>query len=596
MNKSLLIVICDFLVSAMLAMMTGMVPAHSGGTGVGLDENTTKLLLSELDSHRSELEKLRRHIKQAIESSGASPELEAELRQITRDLAANRIKREQLMTILNSTPQNTGKLSETELKRRLDEALLRRAELEIVIQDRDQTISHTRERLSDAREKLSEAKEQIRVSNRDIAANRRELSRTRDALAKTSEALVDMTRAQVESQRRLAAAETEISAGRQEIQRREQEIMHQKEQLRLSAARLGSVQGENRSMQSRLDFTSGQLRMRERDYAMLQDRRERVEGELMVEKLAAAEMRARSEELGRTLKATVAKLSEAQAKVEALIRDKAVADTKLATRAAAPPPMVQVASAPRRNDVISSYASAVVGFTCKVTEEKIFGKHTGLDTFYLPVVDFGGRKLIIGTVNKFAGDANTALSFKNVTDVLFTVHTVAARGDTRKQRVATPMLILAPENRTAAFDYPGKERKALPLLTEAALTKRGLDGLYLFKCRSFGRESALLDGRCSMPVNSFMFIRNGRNTNLNAEPGDFIISREGEFVGIAIATDTIDSGKVRGVRIQLFNDPAVWQNALILPVTRKTGSEYFDRFSAKMAEIRRNIPADSRKH
>jgi ATP-dependent protease Clp ATPase subunit len=61
-NKAILIVICDFLVSAMLTMMTGMVPAHSGGTGVGLDETTTKLLLAELDSHRTELEKLRRRL------------------------------------------------------------------------------------------------------------------------------------------------------------------------------------------------------------------------------------------------------------------------------------------------------------------------------------------------------------------------------------------------------------------------------------------------------------------------------------------------------------------------------------------------------
>ena len=48
MNKAILIVICDFLVSAMLSMMTGMVAAHSGGTGVGLDENTTRMLLAEL--------------------------------------------------------------------------------------------------------------------------------------------------------------------------------------------------------------------------------------------------------------------------------------------------------------------------------------------------------------------------------------------------------------------------------------------------------------------------------------------------------------------------------------------------------------------
>ena len=76
MNKSLLIVICDFLVSAMLTMMTGMVPAHSGGTGVGLDENTTKLLLAELDAHRVELEKLRSNLRQAMEKSIADPKMD----------------------------------------------------------------------------------------------------------------------------------------------------------------------------------------------------------------------------------------------------------------------------------------------------------------------------------------------------------------------------------------------------------------------------------------------------------------------------------------------------------------------------------------
>ena len=49
MNRAILIVICDFLVSAMLTMMTGMVPGHTGGTGVGLDESTTKVLLNELN-------------------------------------------------------------------------------------------------------------------------------------------------------------------------------------------------------------------------------------------------------------------------------------------------------------------------------------------------------------------------------------------------------------------------------------------------------------------------------------------------------------------------------------------------------------------
>ena len=80
MNKAILIVICDFLVSAMLTMMTGMVPGHSGGTGVGLDESTTRVLLEELTRHQMELEVLRLRLRRAFERAGVdalTPEQEA---------------------------------------------------------------------------------------------------------------------------------------------------------------------------------------------------------------------------------------------------------------------------------------------------------------------------------------------------------------------------------------------------------------------------------------------------------------------------------------------------------------------------------------
>ena len=94
-----------------------------------------------------------------------------------------------------------------------------------------------------------------------------------------------------------------------------------------------------------------------------------------------------------------------------------------------------------------------------------------------------------------------------------------------------------------------------------------------------------------------MFIRNaGRaNNELRAEPGDFIISREGEFVGLVTAHDSADSGRVRGVKVMLFDDEKLWEKALAVPVVKMPGSQFFDSFGKKMTEIRRNIPADSRR-
>ena len=590
MNKSLLIVICDFLVSAMLTMMTGMVPAHSGGTGVGLDENTTKLLLSELDAHRSELEKLRMHIKETIENSGSNPKLEAELKRLTMDLARNKVQQDKLIAQLKATPDNTGKLTEKELQKRLDEEKTRRAVLEIELKDKQSDLRHTKDKLSDA-------KAQIKVNARDLAASRRDLSKTRDALAKTSEALVDITRTHVDTQRKLAKAESDIEAGKSEIQRRDEEIKRKSAELKISAARLNSAQGENRSIQSKLAYTTGQLRVRERDYAGLQDKLTRAQGELMVEKLSAAEMRARSEELGKTLKTAVTQLSATSAELKRITKDKTVAETKLASIQQITDDLIKQ-SVRKRSDVIASYGNSVVNLNCRISEEKIFGQHSGTGSFFLPVVNFNGRKLIVGTLNKFAGDANTALSFTKVKEVLFTVQSPGSKSIRR--RIASPLLILQTEPRAAAFEYPANDRNALPILTFETLKTRGLDGLYLFKCSSLGRESTLLDGRCSLsmvPGETQMFIRNaGRaNNELRAEPGDFILSREGEFTGIVVDYDQNDSGRVRGVRALLFADGKAWNNSETVPIAKKPGAAYYDDFAKKMGEIRRKIPADSRR-
>ena len=121
MNKAILIVICDFLVSAMLSMMTGMVAGHSGGTGVGLDENTTRMLLVELENSRKELEVMRERLRRAADTV----ENVQELKRVANLLAENRLKQESLQKQLAATQENTGELSPAQLKKMLDEEKLK---------------------------------------------------------------------------------------------------------------------------------------------------------------------------------------------------------------------------------------------------------------------------------------------------------------------------------------------------------------------------------------------------------------------------------------------------------------------------------------
>ena len=377
----------------------------------------------------------------------------------------------------------------------------------------------------------------------------------------------------------------------------DEEIKRKNTEIRISSARLVSMQGENKSMQSKLAYTTGQLQVRERDYAGLQDKLTRAEGELMVEKLSAAEMRARSEELGKTLKTAVTQLSAATAELNRVTKDKTIAETKLAGIQDITAKIIRE-STRKRSDVIASYADSVLNFSCRVSEEKLFGLHTGSGSFFLPVVKFNGKNFIIGTLNKFAGDTGTALAFDRVKELEFTVQ--APGQQALKKRLATPILVNRAEPLAAAFEYSGLDRKPLPLLTIDTLKNRGTDGLYLFKCTSLGKESTLLDGRCSLslvPGENFMFIRNaGRaNNELGAEPGDFVLSREGEFVGLVIGYETSERQKIKSSKVLLFADEKTWNDAEVIHINRKSKESYYEEFARKMQEIRKKIPADSRR-
>jgi hypothetical protein len=235
------------------------------------------------------------------------------------------------------------------------------------------------------------------------------------------------------------------------------------------------------------------------------------------------------------------------------------------------------------------YGAAVVQVTSSITEESIFGGRTGKSTSYYPLVNFGGRVLLVGLLNRFAGDENTALSFKNVTDVSFTV--TSPVGNLQK-KISGSMVLPKSEMRIAAFLHQDKACTPLKLLTVNELLKRGLDDLYLFKSTSFGGSSAKLDGRVSLALDGgkrSLFIRNaGRaNNELKSAPGDFIISVNGEFVGIVVATDTIDG--VRGTRAVLFESPALWNDPVFVPLTKTPDEKYFTRYADGMTQIRKKV-------
>ena len=179
MNRAILIVICDFLVSAMLSMMTGMVPAHTGGTGVGLDERTTRVLLGELELRQRELENLRRQLREAASKKGLSPENDKAVTKITQELIDNMRRIESVKRAQRATAANTGKLSSEELLAKLEVEARKRLELEIKLRDEkldakssSEKLNMTREILDRERKRLAETEKKLtETSDAERSAN-----------------------------------------------------------------------------------------------------------------------------------------------------------------------------------------------------------------------------------------------------------------------------------------------------------------------------------------------------------------------------------------------------------------------------------------
>lgn len=600
MNRAILIVICDFLVSAMLSMMTGMVPSHTGGTGVGLDENTTQVLLAQLDASKKELERVRRELREAADKVG-SQKYDAQLREIAKQLAENRLKREQLEDFLRRKPTNTGKLSPETLKKNLDDEKLKRYQTEIEL----------RERL-----------ESLRRAQADIKDYRAESASLRKELTESGKALRDMTKSYSEAQRQIARAEADaanerkIAAGKDaEIARREAEISRKdadlsrkeadlaavRDALKEMSNRVGRSETQTRKLQNSLAYTTGKLSTTERDLAGYRDRLNRLHRELSTVTLQRNEARRNRDEMEKLVRKTVADLTRAQTDLEqtriAAEKDHKKAITAEAKLTAAKT-MLEDTRRQLQSNVLESYSDAAVRLRIQLLEERFIMNQRGGGLYYLPLVKFNNRTFLTGHFRTLAGNAEVPLMFRNITTLAY--KGVKPGSNNKEINISGPLLSLPQDPHVAAIEVKLPGIKPLEVLTRSQLAKRGTARLYLFKNRSFGRESAELGGRCSYDLfnkSGNLIIRNalrGTGSELRAEPGDIVLSGEGKFVGIVTDLRSEDLGRRQTARVYVFPDERVWENPEKIRIYKESGK--YVEFAERARKINSKITGQDHKN
>lgn len=417
MNRAILIVICDFLVSAMLSMMTGMVPAHTGGTGVGLDHQTTALLIAELRQRRQELTSAREQLRQARQKQGFDEERERQLRELTAQLADTLAKTEKLENQMKLKPESAGALTPEQLQARLDKEVQRRYQLRLEYDE-------AQERVAELQHSLASTSGDLNKLNENYAAARQRLSDTRDRLDEAKETLK-------EREAKLDAASREIMKAREELAAREAalsgtrgQLSETKAALKEALTRTGEISQAKQQLEGDLSYTRGRLTAAERELAEARSQAERIRKLAAEREMERNEAKRQLAEMSAMLKNAVTELSQTKNELgktrevaantgkELIVTQGKVERTSLELEQA----QRQLSEAEKKlsTDVLARYSSAAIRLDIDVTEKRLFLNQHGGGRFFLPLVKLDGRSVMVNTFPVFAGNAYEPLNFTEI--------------------------------------------------------------------------------------------------------------------------------------------------------------------------------------
>ncbi len=591
MNRSILIVMCDFLVSAMLSMLIGMSPhGQSGHMGKGalLDRGSTAIILDELRRRGAELENMREQLREAQAREGFSEAREAQLKALAEQLAETLAKSELLEDKLKLHPENAGALTPQALQQKREEEIRKRT-------------------LAGVQRKEAEAElERMRNSLQSVSGN---LATLNTNYAVSQQQLADARKAIEEREQKLENTGGELTRTREELAAQRNELANVRSTLESELARLAEVRTRAQALESNLSFTRGRLSAAERELAEArsaaeQNRKLAARREMEVRdtqrQLADARKamlkavndysRVKSE-LDRS-KEAISAAADARAEAERnLAAKQGEADTALA-RLEATKKELQAAEEKLRSDVLERYDASVIRLTFALNEKRLLLDQKGGGVFYLPLVNIAGKTVMPGFHKQLFGDAEYALNFDRVDRLEYRVNVTSAPLEEAGTQLRGPLLLFPGEPRLAAIEFNVRGRKPLAALTIDALKQRGLDDLFLFKPGTFGKESAPISDRCSLDLGSGgpqLYIRNtgrGSGSELRAEPGDFIITKQGDFVGIVTGIENFDMGRRQEAKCYVLPADFKWDGAKTIRLEKAAGAEYFEDFSKGVREIR----------
>ena len=619
MNHSILVVICDFLVLSVLSLSLGVAPMHSNFTGRGtrIDDYTANILLDELKVKSIQLAKARDALLDAQRKLGFAETRSKRVKELNTELAKVQTRLNYLEEKLKQRKGEVGKLSKEKLLVRLEKESVRR--LKVVTE-----MAEAKAALEFEKAKNKELADDMSALRQNAIQHEEELTEKKTLLEERTQRLQKITKELQKTESALGTAKGDLrktmatlTAAQRELKKKAEEVIGSKQalnatKLRLQgmSAELAGVKGEAKATLLDLSYARGRLSATEKELAETRSRLMKNQRAIAVNELELKEAQNKVTSLQKILKNAVGDLSKTQNELNEY-KDKAKAANEKLVKAkinliksSSEEKAAQVAlnktkeslkAAMERlqSEALDKYSQAAVLLKVNIKESRFLIDYESGGTFYLPEVLIDGKKYLISPLELLNSMGRTITAASKIIQLSYRVG--KPKDGNNMSSIKQPLLSLNADNRVCIVEVPAVRKTALELLTYENLKKRGLQNLTLFKYTTFGQESCSLDGRSSLGLEKgdhYLYIRNSVRNNdpqLKANVGDFIITKQGQFVGIAVEVQNFDFGRKQRVKCFVFPNDFKTSNVTEIPLAKRPGNKYFTNFAKVVAAINSRI-------
>ncbi len=627
------------------------------GRGTQIDDYTANILLDELKAKCVQLRKARATLLKSQRKLGYAETRSKQVKKLNDTLAKVQVRLNYLEVKLKSRKGEIGKLSKEKLLARLEKESIRRlkvvnemsaakAALEfeqaknrklaskaVVLRQnvilRDDKLAARKSLLDERAGQLKKVSEKLHKTAAELSSAEKKLQKTKTVLSSMEGKLQKTASALDSAHGSLQKKASDLNLTKMNLQKKTNELIVSKHTLNVTKLRLRDIamelkgsQGEAKASLLDLSYTRGRLSATEKELAESRGRLAKTRKNVAVNQLELKDARKKIINLKKILESAVGDLSKTQNELnqyKSRIRDatETLAKTKIKLiKTSSSVESAQMALKDTKESLkdtkeslkeavhrlqsksLEKYSQAAVLLKVNIQERRFFINYEKSGMFYLPEVLVAGKRYLISPLELFNRLGRLITKSSRINKLSYLVGK-PKNGDNLFQ-VKKPLLSLNVDNRVCMLEVPAVRKTSLKLLTYGKLKKRGLQNLTLFKNMTFGRDSSSLNGRCSLGLkkgDNYLYIRNSVRKNapqLKAEVGDFIITKQGEFVGIAVKVENFNLARKQRVKCFVFPDKFNVKDLVEIPLIKRSGEEYFRGFAKAVAEINSRIKHLSR--